>query len=147
MKIPLDLCRGPTPEDEVQYTNPEDYPTWLKDMLQTIHQDVRKFAKKIAIKMKERYDKTTTTTTFQPGDLVWLYNPRRYIGVNPKLLAKWDGPYTIIKIINNCVAQIQRVQSETKKRKGGLKIVHLDRLASYTPSQEEDKSAWCCFYC
>ncbi|KAH1011077.1 hypothetical protein HUJ04_000516 [Dendroctonus ponderosae] len=50
---------------------------------------------------------------------------RRKVGKSPKLSPNWEGPYTVIKKINDVVYRIQR----TPRAK--MKVVHLDRLTKY----------------
>ncbi|GFT04564.1 uncharacterized protein TNCV_333491 [Trichonephila clavipes] len=57
--------------------------------------------------MKTRYDTKATGHQFKEGDKVWFYNPTRRKGLSPKLQSHWDGPYTILKIINDVVNRIR----------------------------------------
>ncbi|KAJ8934067.1 hypothetical protein NQ318_012498 [Aromia moschata] len=83
-------------------------------------------------KMKQRLDTTSTETAFEPGDAVWLYAPKRMKGRSPKLQKNWEGPYTIIKKINDLVYRIQ-LSPRSKP-----KVVHLERLARYTGHDPPD---------
>ncbi|GFU29152.1 retrovirus-related Pol polyprotein from transposon 412 [Trichonephila clavipes] len=76
-------------------------------------------------KMKTRYDTKATGHQFKEGDKVWFYNPTRRKGLSPKLQSHWDGPYTILKIINDVVIRIRK-STNSKPR-----VVHYDRLAPY----------------
>ncbi|GBM38480.1 hypothetical protein AVEN_24577-1 [Araneus ventricosus] len=40
--------------------------------------------------------------------LVCIYNPKRIRGMNPKIQQNWEGPYTIVKKLNNIVYRVQR---------------------------------------
>ncbi|GFT44687.1 retrovirus-related Pol polyprotein from transposon 412 [Trichonephila clavipes] len=75
--------------------------------------------------MKTRYDTKATEHQFKEGDKVWFYNPTRRKGLSPKLQSHWDGPYTILKIINDAVIRIRK-STNSKPR-----VVHYDRLAPY----------------
>ncbi|KAJ8936421.1 hypothetical protein NQ318_014859 [Aromia moschata] len=66
-------------------------------------------------KMKQRLDTTSTETAFKPGDA-----------------SNWEGPYTIIKKINDLVYRIQ-LSPRSKP-----KVVHLERLAKYTGHNPPD---------
>ncbi len=70
---------------------------------------------------------------FEPTvqDHVWLYNPPRKKGHCPKLQQDWNGPYVIVKPLNAVVYRIQ-------KPGGRFKVVHLDRLASWTGDHNSD---------
>ncbi|GFW26371.1 uncharacterized protein C19orf47 [Trichonephila clavipes] len=72
--------------------------------------------------MKTRYDTKATGHQFKEGDRVWFYNPTRRKGLSPKLQSHWDGPYTILKIINDVVIRIRLKKKST--------IISLKRKAS-----------------
>ena len=76
-------------------------------------------------RMKTRYDRRANMKEFQENDLVWFYNPQRRIGKSPKLQQDWEGPYRIIKKINDVIYRIQK-GPRTK-----MKVIHVDRLAKY----------------
>ncbi|GFV75114.1 retrovirus-related Pol polyprotein from transposon 412 [Trichonephila clavipes] len=63
--------------------------------------------------MKTRYDTKATGHQFKEGDKVWFYNPTRRKGLSPKLQSHWDGPYTILKIINDVVIRIPSAKLAT----------------------------------
>ncbi|KAJ8959664.1 hypothetical protein NQ318_021852 [Aromia moschata] len=94
--------------------------------LELLDQFAREKLKFHSDKMKQRIDTTSTETAFKPGDAVWLYAPKRTKGKSPKLQSNWEGPYTIIKKINDLVYRIQ-LSPRSKP-----KVVHLERLAKYT---------------
>ncbi|KAJ8957210.1 hypothetical protein NQ318_007772 [Aromia moschata] len=98
----------------------------LRERMDRIHQFAREKLKIHSDKMKQRLDTTSTKTAFKPGDAVWLYAPKRTKGKSPKLQSNWEGPYTIIKKINDLVYRIQ-LSPRSKP-----KVVHLERLAKYT---------------
>ncbi|KAJ8959369.1 hypothetical protein NQ318_022055 [Aromia moschata] len=58
--------------------------------------------------------------------------PKRTKGKSPKLQSNWEGPYTIIKKINDLVYRIQ-LSPRSKP-----KVVHLERLAKYTGHNPPD---------
>ena len=68
-------------------------------------------------RMKARYDCAANTEGFQEGQLVLHYNPQRKKGLSLKLQNNWDGPYKIIKLLNDVVyrIQIQRLAKYGKK--------------------------------
>ncbi|GBM72688.1 hypothetical protein AVEN_213184-1 [Araneus ventricosus] len=59
------------------------------------------------------------------GDLVWMYNPKRRRGPSPKLQQNWEGPYTVIKKLNDVVYRVQRSSNAKQK------VIHINRLAPY----------------
>ena len=67
----------------------------------------------------------TNAISFKEGDQVWLYNPQRKKDRSPKLQRDWEGPYRVIKKINDVVYRIQ------KGPRLKMKVVHSNRLAKY----------------
>jgi len=127
LRLPSDLLFGcPKIED----TEVNDYAEDLRRRLQTIHYGVRNKIKMESDRMKARYDLRVNGRTFVEGEQVWLYNPTRKKGRSPKLLNNWEGPYKIIKKINDLVYRIQ------KTPKSKMKVVHLDRLQPYLTAED-----------
>ena len=76
-------------------------------------------------RMKTKYDIKAMNHEFQEGGKVWLWNPVRRKGLSPKLQSNWDGPYIVLKRLNDVVVRIRRSLSSK------LNIEHYDRLAPY----------------
>ncbi|GBN80069.1 hypothetical protein AVEN_141094-1 [Araneus ventricosus] len=75
--------------------------------------------------MKTPYDSRATDHHFKEGDLVWMYNPKRRRGPSPKLQQNWEGPYTVVKKLNDVVYRVQRSPNAKPK------VIHINRLAPY----------------
>ncbi|GBM24787.1 hypothetical protein AVEN_245041-1 [Araneus ventricosus] len=58
--------------------------------------------------MKTRYDSGETGRHFKEGYQVWMYNQKRRSGLSPKLQQIWEGPYTIVKKLNDVIYRVQR---------------------------------------
>lgn len=138
MRSPLDLQRGlpPNPQQQEEVTI-QQYPLWLREILEQIHQQVRQNMSEAAIRMKSHYDLHSSLAPFKAGDLVWFYNRKRIKGKNPKLNTPWEGPYQVRKIINDCLAAIRHCHPPHKCR-----IIHLDKLASYALPLNSVQAAW-----
>ncbi|GBM15207.1 hypothetical protein AVEN_39119-1 [Araneus ventricosus] len=54
-------------------------------------------------RMKIRYDSRATDHHFKEGDLVFMYNQKRQRSLSPKLQHNWEGPYTVVKKLNDVV--------------------------------------------
>ncbi|KAK3917724.1 Transposon Tf2-9 polyprotein [Frankliniella fusca] len=137
MRTPLDLDRGEPPRQEEMH---KMYPFWVRRTMQDIHETVAHMSKKAAKRMKEYYDRTASLAPFKEGDKVYLYYPRRKKGISTKLLTRWEGPYVILNILNDCNARIKNLENNK------VVIVHIDRLAK-CPEGDENKhtdltSAW-----
>ncbi|RWR99413.1 hypothetical protein B4U80_09302, partial [Leptotrombidium deliense] len=78
------------------------------------------------IKSKQYYDKKRRDVTFNIGDLVLVYTPKRIKGRSEKLLHPYHGPYRITKKIGTVVYEVSPI-SGTKKPD----LVHVSRLKRY----------------
>ncbi|GBM10457.1 hypothetical protein AVEN_263366-1 [Araneus ventricosus] len=75
--------------------------------------------------MKTRYDSRATDHCFKDGDLVWVYNPKRQRGPSLKLQRNWEGPYAVVKKLNDVVYRVQRSPNAKPK------VIHINWLAPY----------------
>ena len=129
IRTPIDLVyERPDPEVVESYSS---YVQELQENLQVAHEFARKYLEQSFQSMKKRYDVDSTACTFDEGDRVWLYNPRTKKGRSAKLMRPWEGPYVIVKRLNDLVYRIK------KGRNGKLKVVHRNRLWAYRGDQEE----------
>ncbi|KAJ8943690.1 hypothetical protein NQ318_015179 [Aromia moschata] len=120
------------PLEETEERSLPEFVEDLRKRMDRIHRFAREKLKIHSDKMKQHLDTTSTETAFKPGDAVWLYAPKRTKGKSPKLQSNWEGPYTIIKKINDLVYRIQ-LSPRSKP-----KVVHLERLAKYTGHNPPD---------
>ncbi|GFU53194.1 retrovirus-related Pol polyprotein from transposon 412 [Trichonephila clavipes] len=122
LRLPCDLLFGRPPDTP---SSPEEYVQNLQARFEDVHHLARERINLRTEKMKTRCDTKATGHQFKEGDKVWFYNPTRRKGLSPKLQSHWDGPYTILKIINDVVIRIRK-STNSKPR-----VVHYDRLAPY----------------
>ncbi|XP_045482836.1 uncharacterized protein LOC123686668 [Harmonia axyridis] len=122
IRLPCDLEFGCKPGEDVVG---EAFVNRLKKRLHYIHERVRENLQIASDRMKTRYDIKASEGGFNIGDLVWLYNPQRKRRLSPKLQRDWEGPYKVIKRINDVVYRIQSFP------KGKKRVVHVNRLAKY----------------
>ncbi|GFW79964.1 retrovirus-related Pol polyprotein from transposon 412 [Trichonephila clavipes] len=122
LRLPCDLLFGRPPDTP---SSPEEYVQNLQARFEDVHNLAREQINLRTEKMKTRYDTKATGHQFKEGDKVWFYNPTRRKGLSPKLQSHWEGPYTILKIINDVVIRILK-STNSKPR-----VVHYDRLAPY----------------
>ncbi|GBM31847.1 hypothetical protein AVEN_56942-1 [Araneus ventricosus] len=76
-------------------------------------------------RLKTRYYSRTTDYHFKEGVLVWMYDPKRRRGLSPKLKQNWEGPYTVVKKLNDVVYRVQRSPNAKPK------VIYINRLAPY----------------
>lgn len=127
LRLPCDLQFGIKPDEELV---DDDYVTNLRQRMNGVHEKVRQNLQESSERMKERYDVKAEKGGYRPGDLVWLYNPKRRRGYSPKLQSSWEGPYEIITRLNDVVYRIKM------QPKGKPKVVHFNRLAPFKGATE-----------
>lgn len=127
--LPLDLIRGVP--SITKKKDPQGYFCELKENLSKVHSFVRENLEKKSSSIKCRYDRKVRKINFVEKQKVWLYNPKRFLGKAPKLQRNWEGPYEIVRKINDVVFCIR------KSPKHRNKIVHSDRLASFCEQGNE----------
>ncbi|UYV64103.1 OVOL1 [Cordylochernes scorpioides] len=93
------------------------------ERMPAIHQCVGENFHLTSEKMKYRYYVKTSNKTFKEGEMVWLHNPQRKRGLSSKLQYQWEGPYKIIKCLNDVIFRIQKTPTSKPK------VVHYKRLA------------------
>jgi len=127
LRLPPTLAQG-LPPDTPDIPAAREYPAWLRDRLHDLHHEVRERAWQAALQLKERYDVRATRPAYAVGDPVWLYDPKRRRGRNPKLQCWWSGPHRITEMLNDVVARLR----DPLKPRARPRTVHVDRLAPAT---------------
>ncbi|UYV72285.1 K02A2.6-like, partial [Cordylochernes scorpioides] len=122
LKLPCDLIFG-CPNSIGEGSN--EFVDRLHSRLEKVHRWAREKLEIASEAMKVRYDTHACGNDLQEGGLVWLYNPKRKKGLSPKLQKSWEGPFRIVKKLNDVVFRIQR-SSHSKP-----KVVHFNRLAPF----------------
>ena len=82
--LPVDLATGRPPDEDLP-TITTRYAVALKERMEEVHHQVREQLKLAGRVMKRHYDRAVRSASFNKGDRVWLHNPRRKIGLSPKL--------------------------------------------------------------
>ncbi|EFN65849.1 Transposon Ty3-I Gag-Pol polyprotein, partial [Camponotus floridanus] len=124
LRLPLDLLLGSPPRERSQ--SEADFASSLRGKLDRIHFEVRGRMDIKSSRMKSWYDRNARQILFQEGEKVWFFNPRRIKGRAPKLQSNWEGPFVVVKKLNDVVFCIQKSVKHKKK------IVHADRLAPFS---------------
>lgn len=124
LRLPLDLLRGRPPSSEDDCSG-RGYFWNLKKKINFIHNLASRQMEVKSQKTKTLYDRKVRQISFDPGQKVWLFNPHRKIGRAPKLQNNWEGPYEIVRKLNDVVYCIRKSMRHKNK------IVHLDRLATF----------------
>ncbi|UYV78481.1 K02A2.6-like [Cordylochernes scorpioides] len=129
LRLPCDLEFGSPEELPAEVAG---YVNNLRGLLLETHELVGTKIRMAGHRMRTRYYQRTNHDGFKQNYLVWLFHPERKKGLLPGLMPVWEGPYKIIKRINDLVYRIQR------SSKSKAKVVHLGRLACY----QGDRTNW-----
>ncbi|GBM98259.1 hypothetical protein AVEN_168786-1 [Araneus ventricosus] len=97
----------------------------IESRLESVQASAEEQVKLLRERMKTRYDSRATYHDFKVGDLVSMYNPKRQRGLSPKLQQNWEGPYTVVKKMNDAVYRVQRFPNAKPK------VIHINRLDPY----------------
>ncbi|CAN7938760.1 unnamed protein product [Ixodes hexagonus] len=126
LRLPADITFG-TPELPSYETTHRDlnsdYPRHLRTTLNCIHDFARRnlHPRESA---RSSYNRNSSGRPLQPGDKVWLHRPRRTKGRCPKLQPNLEGPYEVVKRLNDVVYRVRHLLSCK---------VHFDRPVPYHP--------------
>ena len=121
LRLPIHVTIGTPPEDDESNTMPE-YVDKMKRNLVEVRHHVRTNLKIASGTMKLRFDAKASQTVLEPGEKVWLYNPRKKRGKCPKLSSNWEGPYMIINRLSDVT---YRIKGEGRSK---AKVVYFNRL-------------------
>ena len=104
LRLPVDLLVGCLEE----HLPVHSYNEKLQKTLETIHEYARENMQLSSELMQTYYDQRSDYTTFHQRYIVWLYNTRRVLGISPKYMLPWEGPYVVTKAFNDLVYQFHR---------------------------------------
>uniref|UniRef100_W5MBG4 Integrase catalytic domain-containing protein n=1 Tax=Lepisosteus oculatus TaxID=7918 RepID=W5MBG4_LEPOC len=96
MRTPVDLVFAPLPVDGSAPPAGPDYEWDLRQRMRQVHSFARTNLTQTGVRQKRYYDLRCRGPAFQPGDLVWVYSPRRRKGLSPKLAPSWEGPAEVL---------------------------------------------------
>jgi hypothetical protein len=122
--LPMHAFIGrPKPENNSDLS---EYVLNLEDKLKTCHDIARTNLKVAARYQKKHYDcKSRKRNAYSQGQLVWLHDPTRKVGVSSKLVNKWKGPFIVTRTVDDLVCMVKRTST------GKPKAYHIDRLYPY----------------
>ena len=93
----------------------------LKSSLKRAYQEVRKNSKRSHQVNKQYYDRKAKVRTFEPNDIVYLFNPSIKPGLSKKFKNPWTGPYKVVEKLSDLNYRIQNLL-------GKEFVVHVNRL-------------------
>ena len=110
---------------EPAYQDTDEYSEVVRERMQKAYQIVSHQLKVTFDRAKRRYDQRVRAVHFPLHSYVWFYCPRLTAGRGRKFKKLTDGPYRIVRIINDVNYVIQKVPG------GRLQVCHVDRLIRY----------------
>ena len=130
--VPVDLVFG-RPEQECAPDSETEYARQLRERMAAVHRFAREHLGLESDRQKRYYDhRGVHQNTFNRGDAVWLYNPKRRKGLSPKLQYAYEGPYLVVKRLDDLTFRIQRGP------KAKAKVIHHNRLKPYLGDSAPD---------
>ncbi|KAJ1144831.1 hypothetical protein NDU88_011125 [Pleurodeles waltl] len=99
-----------------------EYVQEIKSQLQMVWEDIRSQMERAQSKQKSYYDQGAKARQLQPNDKVLILRPSS----ESKLLAKWQGPYTVLKPVSPVTYLIEL--SKNPKR---VQIYHINLLKKW----------------
>ena len=127
--LPMQAIIGkPTLDDDDDSTDVDDYLSRLQTNMLNVHDVARANLGKTANYQKRYYDthgRRAQMRHLEAGQLVWLHDPTRKVGVCHKLINKWKGPYLVTRKLDDLVYLVK------KSPRQPVRAYHLDRLLPY----------------
>ena len=125
-RLPIDLIFGEPEREKPERLHGSQYANQLRDRMHDVHTFARSRMQISSDAMKRQYDIKANMREFEVSEAVWLYDPVRKVGLNPKLQRPWKGPLKVITKISDILHRVQ----ESPRHKP--RVVHHDRLRKYT---------------
>ena len=118
---------------EPGFQDTDEYTEKVHERMQKAYQIVSEQLKVTFDRAKRRYDQRVHAVHFPLNSYVWLFCPRLSAGRRRKFRKLTDGPYRVVRILNDVNYVIQKVPG------GRLQICHVDRLLRY---EREPPQVW-----
>ena len=121
-RMPLDLVMGLSSNDENRCTTLNEFVAHQQEMAEDAYVIARECLRVAAERRKRSYDIRVKKVTFNRGDWVWYYYPRRYSRKSPKWQKMYSGPYLIVRTIPPVNYVLQKTPRSVPF------VVHADKL-------------------
>ena len=124
LKLPVDLWQERTSSGE-QTMDGNEHAEMLQNRLGEVHNFARENIDLNVRGMKQRYDLKSAQKRYPSGSGVWLHTVQQKKGRSPKLSMRWEGPYVVVKHLNDVVVRIK------KGPRAKAKVVHVNNIKKY----------------
>ena len=96
--LPVNLMIG---ESETQdWMFPAEYVNKLQHIMKHVHTLARENLLSSQMRQKRDYDMKLKVDSYEVGDIVYVIDSAKKVGVSPKLQPVWKGPYVISRVIS-----------------------------------------------
>jgi len=137
-RMPIDLLMGlPADEKDPDHTT-EDFIVEMQQRAESAYQVARERLQVAAERRKASYDIRLKEQTFNEGNWVWYWYPRRYLRKSPKWQKCYTGPYRIVCVIPpvNFVVHTDKL----KNCYGETPVIWLNVAISTLPNQLKNRN-------
>ena len=124
VRLPVDLLFSP-PDIDKGSEEVSDYAQILQEKIKRVHRYAREHLNIESERQRQKYDQRLNQHTYDWGNAVWFYNPKKKNKISPCLQRPWEGPYVVLKRISDVVYRIQKTP-QSKPR-----VIHHNRLCPY----------------
>ena len=106
LMTPPDLVYGRPPDAPDALAGPE-YARMLQERMELALSFARQQEEQAGVRQKRCHEAFVKGQDFQPGDLVWVYGPKRVKGRCPKLDSAWIGPCYVVERVGEVVHRVK----------------------------------------
>jgi len=121
-RMPIDIVLGDASGDRPKHENYTEYVENRRERLTKSHQIAREHLGVAADRRKQESDLKVKPRSFEIGEKVWYFYPRRYTAKSPKWQRHYTGPYQVVKVLPPADYVIQ------KSKRSEPFVVHADKL-------------------
>ena len=123
-RLPVDLAFQLPQRKPLYHTQ---YAIHLQSTLGDFYKQVREKLGHNLQRQKEIYDWKAHGSSYNKGDMVWLFNATTPREQRKKFHRPWSGPYTVVKQLSDSTYRIQHIQNRSN-----CSVVHFDHLKPFT---------------
>ena len=126
--LPVDLMIA---SKDSEHLYPAEYVKKLKEVMNQVHTLAREKLVSYQNRQQRDYDLKLKVNTYEVGDLVYVLDTARKVGLSPKLQKVWKGPMLVEEAISSILFRVAN-------RKKSF-VLHHDRLK---PCEEREIPLW-----
>ena len=126
--LPVDLMIA---SKDSEHLYPAEYVKKLREVMNQVHTLAREKLVSYQKRQQRDYDLKLKVNTYEVGDLVYVLDTARKVGLSPKLQKVWKGPMLVVEAISSILFRVAN-------RKKSF-VLHHDRLK---PCEDREIPLW-----